>query len=286
MLVIDNFSTGSLQNLAESEDQVRVAAVDIANRETIGLVADHRPDVIFHLAAQMDVRHSVGDPIDDARTNIIGLLHVLEGGRVHGVRKVVLASSGGTIYGEPDPSLIPIDETTPRFPLSPYGVAKVAGDLYLNVYRFLYDCRGTSLALGNIYGPRQDPFGEAGVVSIFAGALLAEKPSIIYGTGNQTRDFVYVDDAVEAFLCAERRGDGQLFNIGTGIETSISDLFGMLAAIIDPSAEPKWEEARSGELERSALNPALAQSELDWCPRVDLSEGLRRTVEWFKRKGV
>ena len=203
VLVIDNFSTGSLKNLVQIEKEIEIINMDIANPLINDLVRRFKPDVVFHLAAQMDVRHSVGNPLDDAYTNIIGLLNVLEGACSETLKKIVIASSGGTIYGELDKTLIPVKETAVRKPLSPYGVAKVAGDLYLDAYRFLHGLSGTSLALGNVYGPRQDPLGEAGVISIFAGTLLEGKQAVIYGDGKQTRDFIYIDDVVEAFLSAE-----------------------------------------------------------------------------------
>ena len=283
VLIIDDFSTGRLDNLVQIQNQVETIDTDIANSETIDLIAAYKPDTVFHLAAQMDVRHSVGNPISDAKTNIIGLLNVFEGARKCQAKKVVIASSGGTIYGESDSEVfLTTDEYAKRRPICPYGVAKVASDLYLDVYRTLYGMSGTSLALGNVYGPRQNPHGEAGVVSIFAGALLDSKQVSIFGTGEQVRDFVYVIDAVEAFLCAEQYNGSHLFNIGTGIGTSINDLYKMLASITNSSDKPKFEKARKGELNRSVLNSQLAYYKLGWQPSISLYSGLERTVEWFK----
>ena len=186
--------------------------------------------MVFHLAAQADVRVSVARPAFDAEVNVIGSLNVLEGARVGGTRKVVFASSGGTIYGEPAPADLPVKESHPQQPLSPYGVAKRVVTDYLHVYRELHSIEFTSLAMANIYGPRQDPHGEAGVVAIFAGLLLAGKPCTIFGDGEQTRDFVYVDDAVDAFVRAADRGSGLLCNIGTGVETSVNELYDAMAA--------------------------------------------------------
>ena len=198
--VVDNLSSGSLANLADARanagHQVNFHQIDIRDEGLGELMARQAPEVVFHLAAQADVRVSVARPVFDAEVNVVGSLNVLEGARAAGARKVVFASSGGTIYGEPDPSELPVKESHPQHPLSPYGVAKkVVGD-YLYAYRALHDLEYTALALANVYGPRQDPHGEAGVVAIFTGKLLAGDPCTIFGSGEQTRDFVYVDDVV------------------------------------------------------------------------------------------
>jgi len=278
VLIIDDLSTGSTDNLADAQatgsGTVELAVADIGEAGTAELVAGHRPDVVFHLAAQADVRLSVDAPVSDARTNVIGLLRVLDGAHIGGARKVVFASSGGTIYGEADPTLLPFDEDTPQQPLSPYGVAKLAGGLYLDVYRALLGLAGTTLALANVYGPRQDPHGEAGVVAIFAGRLLSGQPCTVFGTGEQTRDFVYVDDVADALLAAVERADGQLLNIGTGVETSVNDLYRTMAAMGGGPDDPVRGSARPGELDRSALDPTRAASELGWRPVTSLDAGL------------
>ena len=185
--------------------------------------------MVFHLAAQADVRVSVSQPVFDAEVNVIGSLNIMEGARQAGSRKVVFASSGGTIYGAPDPADLPVDESHPQHPISPYGVAKkVVGD-YLYAYRELHALEFAALAMANVYGPRQDPHGEAGVVAIFAGHLLADEACTIFGDGTQTRDYVYVDDVVDAFVRAADRGSGLLANIGTGVETSVNDLYASMA---------------------------------------------------------
>ena len=285
VLIIDDLSTGSADNLADARagrsGTVELAVADIGETGAAELVAGHRPDVVFHLAAQADVRLSVDAPVSDARTNVIGLLRVLDGALVGGARKVVFASSGGTIYGEADPALLPFDEDTPQRPLSPYGVAKLAGGLYLDVYGALHGLAGTTLALANVYGPRQDPHGEAGVVAIFAGRLLSGQPCTVFGTGEQTRDFVYVDDVADALLAAVERADGQLLNIGTGIETSVNDLYRMMAAMGGGPDDPVRSSARLGELDRSALDPTRAASELGWRPVTSLDDGLQATLDWF-----
>jgi UDP-glucose 4-epimerase len=237
---------------------------------------------VFHLAAQVDVRFSVDEPVADARTNLVGFLRVLEGARTGGASKVVFASSGGTIYGKADPTGLPFDEDTPMRPISPYGVAKLAGGFYLNAYQDLHGLAGTTLALANVYGPRQDPHGEAGVVAIFARRLLSGRPCTVFGTGEQTRDFVYVDDVVEALLVATDRADGQLLNIGSGVETSVNALYRKMAGIAGGPDEPERGSARPGELDRSALDPARAAKELDWRPTTGLTDGLQTTLDWFE----
>ena len=285
VLIIDDLSTGSTDNLVDARaagsGTMELAVDDIGEAGTAELVAGHRPDVVFHLAAQTDVRLSVDAPVSDARTNVIGMLRVLDGAPAGGARKVVFASSGGTIYGEADPALLPFDEDTPQRPLSPYGVAKLAGGLYLDVYRALHGLAGTTLALANVYGPRQDPQGEAGVVAIFAGRLLSGQPCTVFGTGEQTRDFVYVDDVTDALLTAAERADGQLLNIGTGVETSVNDLYRTMAGMVGGPNDPVRGSARPGELDRSALDPTRAAGELGWRPVTGLDDGLRATLDWF-----
>ena len=285
VLIIDDLSTGSTDNLADARaagsGTMELAVDDIGEAGTAELVAGHRPDVVFHLAAQTDVRLSVDAPVSDARTNVIGMLRVLDGAHAGGARKVVFASSGGTIYGEADPALLPFDADTPQRPLSPYGVAKLAGGLYLDVYRALHGLAGTTLALANVYGPRQDPQGEAGVVAIFAGRLLSGQPCTVFGTGEQTRDFVYVDDVTDALLTAAEQADGQLLNIGTGVEISVNDLYRTMAGMVGGPNDPVRGSARPGELDRSALDPTRAASELGWRPVTGLDDGLRATLDWF-----
>ena len=290
VVVIDDLSTGSEANLAHARskagDRLRLEVVDLREDRSIELIAEAGAEVVYHLAAQADVRASVDDPLADAEANVLGTVRVLEGARRAGTRKVVLASSGGTLYGGADPSLLPLDETTSHRPESPYGASKLAAGAYLRVYESLYGIRWTELAMANVYGPRQDADGEAGVVAIFAGRLLAGEPCTVYGSGAQTRDFVYVDDVVDAFVAAAQRGDGRLFNIGTGVETSVDGLYRSMAALGGGPDEPVRAPARTGELERSALDPTLAAGELDWRPRVDLDEGIRRTIDWFRASGT
>ncbi len=284
--VVDDLSSGSLANLAEARadrnHELKVHQVDIRDPAVIELIGRRRPEVVFHLAAQADVRVSVARPVFDAEVNIVGSLNVLEGARVGGTRKVVFASSGGTIYGEPAPADLPVKEAHPQQPLSPYGVAKRVVTDYLHVYRELHSIEFTSLAMANIYGPRQDPHGEAGVVAIFAGLLIEGKSCTVFGDGKQTRDFVYVDDAVDAFVRAADRGSGLLCNIGTGVETSINELYAAMAESAGITAPPTYGPPRAGELERNALDPGRASLHLGWEPWTDLQAGVGEVLRWFR----
>jgi UDP-glucose 4-epimerase len=286
--VVDDLSTGSLANLSAARSseghQLTFHQIDIRSPDVAALIKRRGPEVVFHLAAQADVRVSVARPVFDAEVNIIGSLNVLEGARQAGARKVVFASSGGTIYGDPDPRDLPVKETHPQRPLSPYGVAKkVVGD-YLLAYRELHGLEFTALALANVYGPRQDPHGEAGVVAIFAGRLLDGASCTIYGDGTQTRDFVYVDDVVDAFARAADRGTGLVLNIGTGQETSVNELYDTMAGAAGTSDPPRYAPPRPGELARSSLDPARAGIHLGWRPWTDLPTGTTAVLDWFRSR--
>ena len=279
--VVDNLSTGSLANLASASSSPEFAfhELDITADALTDLVGRVRPDVVFHLAAQMDVRVSVARPVYDATINILGSLQLCEAACAAGVRKVVFASSGGTIYGETQ--AIPTAEDTAQHPESPYGVAKKAVVDYLYYYRTQRGLEYTALALANVYGPRQDPHGEAGVVAIFAGLLLAGEQAVIFGDGSQTRDFVFVDDVVDAFVRAADKADGLLCNIGTGVETGVRELYDVMAAATGVDAAPRHEPARTGELQRNALDARRAHEQLGWTPRTSLREGIDRTLAFF-----
>lgn len=284
--VIDDLTTGQLSNLAEARAQTdqsfKFHRLDIRSADTVAVIERRQPEVIYHLAAQMDVRVSVKDPVFDAQVNLIGLLHVLEGARRAGTNKVVFASSGGTIYGDVGPDDLPIRESQTQRPLSPYGVAKKASTDYLHAYRDLHQLEFTSLALGNVYGPRQNPHGEAGVVAIFIGLLLQNRQCTIYGDGSQTRDYVYVDDVVDAFVRATERGGGLLCNIGTGVETSTREVHDAVARAVGVNAEPILAVERNGELQRSVLDPGRAAIQLGWQPWTNFDEGVAQTVEWTR----
>jgi UDP-glucose 4-epimerase len=283
--VVDDLSTGSLANLGEARsdpsNDLTFHRIDIRDEALVSLVERRRPEVVFHLAAQADVRVSVERPAFDAEVNVVGTLHVLEGARRAGSRKVVFAASGGTLYGEVDPADLPVKESHPQVPLSPYGVSKKAAVDYLLAYRELHAIEFTALALANVYGPRQDPHGEAGVVAIFAGRLLAGEPCTIFGDGRQTRDFVYVDDVVDAFVRAADRGGGLLLNVGTGQETSVNALYATLVDALGVPAVPVHAPPRSGELARSALDPGRAAIHLGWKPWTTLEEGCAAVLRWF-----
>jgi UDP-glucose 4-epimerase len=285
--VIDNLATGRLSNLESAQtagNRFSFVELDVRSSEIPAALASAAPDVVFHLAAQADVRVSVERPLFDAEVNVLGGLNVIEGARLAGARKVVVASSGGTIYGDPRPEDLPVDEQHSQHPISPYGVAKKVIDDYLYAFRFLHDLNYVALALANVYGPRQDPHGEAGVVAIFAGRLLRGEGCRIFGDGEQTRDFVFVDDVVDAFVRAAESGDGVLCNIGTGVETSVNSLYRAMAVAAGVATEATYEPARTGELARSALNPGFAGVELGWSPQTDLEAGALATLNWFREQ--
>jgi UDP-glucose 4-epimerase len=282
---VDDLSSGRSENLgpAERSDAFEFAKADIVSADLIGLLADTRPEVIFHLAAQISVRHSVEDPQFDAAVNVVGTVRLAEAARRAGVRKIVHTSSGGSIYGTP-PSY-PTSEEVSVDPTSPYAASKVAGEVYLNTFRNLYGLECSHVAPANVYGPRQDPHGEAGVVAIFSQALLAGRPTKIFGDGTDTRDYVFVDDVVDAFVRASgEAGGGQRFNVGTGSETSVRQLHTAIASAVGAPDEPEFHPARLGDLKRSCLDISRAESVLGWKPKVELPEGVARTVEYFRSK--
>ncbi len=286
--VVDDLSTGTLANLAEARSvaggALTIHQLDIRHADVIELIVRRRPEVVYHLAAQADVRISVDRPAFDAEVNVLGSLNVLEGARAAGAGRVVFAASGGTLYGEPEPEDLPVRESHPRRPLSPYGVSKAAVLDYLAAYRELHSLEFSALALGNVYGPRQDPHGEAGVVAIFAQRLIADEPVTIYGDGEQTRDFVYVDDVVDAFVRATGRGGGLVCNVATGRETSVNELFGVMAAEAGVDSAPVYAPARPGELRRSSLDVGRAGMQLGWHPWTELGDGVRAVLEFVRAR--
>ncbi len=282
---LDNFASGrasNLEHLVGNPAHVFVEA-DIVTADLEAILDEHRPEVVFHLAAQIDVRHSVADPQFDASVNVIGTVRLAEAARRTGVRKMVHTSSGGSIYGTPP--TYPTPETVPTDPASPYAAGKVAGEIYLNTFRHLYGLDCSHIAPANVYGPRQDPHGEAGVVAIFAQALLSGKPTKVFGDGNNTRDYVFVDDVVDAFVKASGdAGGGQRFNIGTGVETSDRQLHSAVAAAVGGPDDPEFHPPRLGDLKRSCLDIGLAARVLGWQPKVGLQQGVARTVEYFRNR--
>jgi UDP-glucose 4-epimerase len=282
--VIDDLSSGSLANLALArtlpDRRFSFHRLDLASPAVVELITHRRPDVIFHLAAQIDVRKSVARPVFDATVNVLGSLNVFEGAVAAGVKKVVFAGSGGTLYGTPEK--IPTKETAAQHPESPYGVAKKAVGEYLYYYRNQRGLEYTVLALANVYGPRQNPHGEAGVVAIFSAKLLERERPLIFGDGSQTRDFVYVDDVADAFARAVEKGGGLTLNIGTGIETSVQQLYNQMAKLTGFREKADHKPARAGELQRSAVDAGRAEMHLGWKPYTALDGGLARTLEYFK----
>ncbi len=271
--VVDNFATGKRENVRA---ETTLAERDI--REPLADVfTDARPEAVFHLAAQADVRVSVARPDFDAEVNALGTIQVLEAARGHDAH-IVFSSTGGAIYGE---CTAPVAEDSALQPLSPYGTSKLAAEEYLRTYNRLYDTGHVALRYGNVYGPRQDPHGEAGVVAIFFNRLKAGEPPRIFGDGSQTRDYVYVGDVVAATLAAADKRGG-VFNVGTGRETSVVELFEACRAVSGVELEPEYAPARLGELERSVLNVSLAADELGWRPASTLEEGLAATWAWVK----
>jgi UDP-glucose 4-epimerase len=280
---VDDLSSGRSENIvsAERHDGFEFAKADIVSADLIGLLADTRPEVVFHLAAQISVKLSVDDPQFDSSVNVVGTVRLAEAARRAGVRKIVHTSSGGSIYGTPP--TYPTSEDIPTDPSSPYAASKVAGEVYLNMYRNLYGLQCSHIAPGNVYGPRQDPHGEAGVVAIFSRALLAGKPTKIFGDGTDTRDYVFVDDVVDAFVKASgEAGDGQRFNVATGTETSTRQLHSVIAKAAGAADEPEFHPPRLGDLRRSCLDISRARRVLGWAPGVDIDEGVARTVDFFR----
>jgi UDP-glucose 4-epimerase len=284
VMVADDLSTGKVENLADAlrSGRVHLAQADVAGPDLADVVAEARPEVVYHLAAQIDVRRSVADPVLDARVNVLGTIQVAVGALAAGCRRLVYASSGGTVYGEPDPGDLPIGESYPPRVTNPYGVSKRAAEDYLDSFADLHGLQPVSLRLGNVYGPRQDPHGEAGVVAIFCDRLLSDQPATVFGDGRQTRDYVFVDDVVEAFVAAGEADEvtASRINIGTGLQTSVLELYDALRAATGFGAEPAFAPPRTGELQAIALDCALAERVLGWRPRVDLKVGLERTWAW------
>lgn len=275
--IIDNISTGRYRNVpAES----LFFEQDIRSEEIGDLFREHEYEILIHHAAQMDVRRSVEAPGFDADVNIRGLLNLMEAGVENGIQKVIFASTGGAIYGEP--AYTPQDLDHPLRPVSPYGVAKLAGEKYLYYYQEQYDIETISLRYANVYGPRQNPHGEAGVVAIFARQLLTGEQPFIYGDGKQTRDYVYVDDVARANLAALSYKDSGVFNVGTAHETSVNELFEKMRDIADVSVSKEYAPAKPGEQQRSVLGVERTSRVLDWEPQVSLDDGLRHTIGWFR----
>jgi UDP-glucose 4-epimerase len=280
--VLDDLSTGRRENLDGAlAAGARLAEADVRDADAVAAIAAAaKPDVVFHLAAQIDVRKSVEDPAFDAAVNVGGTANVLEAAREVGAGRFVFVSTGGAIYGEGEGKGLPLDEGAPAEPLSPYGQSKFAAEGYLGLYERLYGLSTVALRLGNVYGPRQDPLGEAGVIAIFCGKLRAGERPTVFGDGRQTRDYIYVGDVVSAALAA---GDSQAtgaINIGTGKETDVLELIESLKSLSgNESFDPEFAPERTGEVQRIAIDATRAQQELGWKAEMGLDEGLRVTLD-------
>ncbi|MBS1861087.1 MAG: NAD-dependent epimerase/dehydratase family protein [Actinobacteria bacterium] len=280
--VLDNLSTGRRVNLDGAlAGGARLAEVDICGAADVGaLFAEAKPELVFHLAAQIDVRRSVTEPAFDAAVNVGGTANVLEAARASGVGRVVFISTGGALYGEGADKVLPLPEATPIAPLSGYGQSKYAAEGYLGLYERLHGLSGMALRLGNVYGPRQDPLGEAGVVAIFCGLLKNGGTPTVYGDGTQTRDYIYVGDVVAAALAAGATRLGGAVNIGTGREASVLDLVDVLAKLAGrDDFTPQFAPPRAGEVQRISLDASLAERELEWTPGTTLEQGLQLTLD-------
>ncbi len=282
VVVVDDLSSGKRENVPA---RARFYPCDVRSAAAIDAIVTERPSVICHQAAQIDVRRSMSDPRFDCDVNLGGILNVMQGAvKAGSVRQVLFASSGGAMYGDTDQ--IPTREDHPARPVSHYGVAKTGSELYLGVYKANYGIPYAALRYANVYGPRQDPHGEAGVVAIFSGRLLDGAPCTIYGDGRQTRDYVFVGDVARANLLAAEKGFSGALNVGTGLETDVNQLYATMARIAGVAAPAKHAEGRPGEQRRSCIDPSAAAAALGWTPEVSLQDGLRRTIEFFRGRAA
>ncbi len=276
VVVVDDLSSGKKENLNKKAKFYKLDICDKALEE----VFEERIDIVNHHAAQVDVRKSIADPAFDARINIEGSLNILENCRKYKIKKIIFASSGGVIYGEC--GNLPPNEDSPISPISPYGVSKYAMECYLSTYEKIYGLRYTALRYGNVYGPRQDPYGEAGVVAIFSGKMLNNEEVNIFGDGEQVRDYIYVGDIVKANILCLENGDNEIFNIGTSKSTSVNQLFSEMKELTQYSKQAVYKPARAGELMRSSLDVGKAEQKLGWKAEVDIREGLKKTIDFFR----
>ncbi|OGY44952.1 MAG: UDP-glucose 4-epimerase [Candidatus Buchananbacteria bacterium RIFCSPHIGHO2_02_FULL_38_8] len=278
VLVVDNLSTGNKANL---NSKAKFFELDIQDKKLAEIFEKEKPEIVFHAAAQIDVRKSVEDPIWDASQNILGSINLFENCKQFKVKKIIFSSTGGAIYGDTDK--IPTTEKQPELPISPYGIAKLAIEKYLNYYYRVFSLPYIALRYSNVYGPRQNSKGEAGVVAIFCDKLLAGQAPIINGDGKQTRDYVYVGDVVRANLLALESSQIGVYNIGTSIETDVNQLVSSIKENIKADVEFSHGPAKAGEQQKSCIDFARAKKELGWQPEVTLEEGIKKTVDWFKK---
>ena len=277
VVIVDDLSTGRESNI---NTQAKFYKMDIRDPQLREVIENERPQIINHHAAQIDVRRSVADPQFDAQVNILGSIKLAELAIEFDVQKVIYISSGGAVYGEP--VYLPCDENHPIQPICPYGASKYAFELYLKLFNETLGLNYTILRYGNVYGPRQDPLGEAGVVAIFTGQMLKGQPVTINGTGEQVRDFIFVTDCAMANLWALDKGDGKVYNLGVGVGTDINQIFDGLKSIIDYKHPANYGPAKTGETFRIYLDNTLAREDLEWQPEFTLEEGLEKTVEYFR----
>jgi UDP-glucose 4-epimerase len=279
LVVIDDLSSGKRHQVPAAANFYQM---ELDSRCLDRVIEHEKPEAVCHLAAQISVRRSVEDPVFDARVNILASIGLIEACRTHGVKRFIFTSTGGAIYGDADQ--VPTPETYVAAPVSPYGTSKLCVEHYLYCFRELYGFSSAALRLSNVYGPRQDPHGEAGVVAIFSRALLEGRPATINGDGLQTRDYVYVGDVVEAFVLALRSDAQGSFNVGTGMETDVKELYSQVARAAGSSAPAQYGPPRPGEQKRSCIDATRIRSELGWEPKVQLPEGIGLTVEYFRRE--
>jgi UDP-glucose 4-epimerase len=277
--IVDNLSTGSRANV---NPKAAFHQMDITDKALAQVFEKEKPDIVNHHAAQIDVRRSVREPAFDAGVNIIGSINIIENCVKFGVKKLIYISSGGAIYGEP--KYLPVDENHPAKPLCPYGISKHTVEHYVELAHMLDGLTYTVLRYANVYGPRQDPHGEAGVVGIFSENLLNGLDCTIFGDGSKTRDYVYIDDVVQANILAMTKGDNDVFNIGRGIETTDFEIFDAVRKALGVKVEPKYAEKRKGEIDRIALAAAKAKKILGWEPKIGVEEGIRRAVAFYRKK--
>jgi UDP-glucose 4-epimerase len=274
VVIVDNLVTGKERNL---NPKAKFYNISITDAKLESVFENERPEYVIHQAAQVDVGKALREPMHDAEVNILGSLNVLENCRKYGVKKIVYGNSGGAGSGEPQ--YFPVDEAHPIEPMSPYGVSKHTVEHYLKIYSQLYDLKFTSLGYANVYGPRQDPFGEGGVIAIFTYKLSKRNVPVIFGNGEQTRDFIFVGDVADANIAALTRGDNERFTVGTGKEVSLNKLVGMMNGILGTSIEPEYTEERKGDIMRSVLSRERIGRIMRWAPQVGLQDGLRMTME-------
>ncbi len=281
VIVVDDLSRGRRENVAAG---AKFCQADICDRSALEEIFEReKPDLANHHAAQMDVRHAVKDPIFDAECNILGSIHLLDLAIKHKIRRFVYASTGGAIYGEP--KVLPANEDTPVLPLAPYGVSKHTVEHYLFTYNVLYGLPYVVLRYGNVYGPRQSSKGEAGVVAIFCEQMLRHVTPTIFGNGRKTRDYVEISDVAQANVKALKLGDGEIFNIATGVRTTDYEIFTFVREALGIATfEPVYAAKRPGEVDHISLDVSKARAKLDWQPRVEIRQGIKRTADWFKKK--